>query len=174
MGYHLLMRRALTILVLLLGAGCAAMPVGHGEAELDFSPAYEAVEGPFLGSARFIDERTGTDWVSFSEIGGTEGWGVGFAPCSAGSVKCLQSEGWPPLLSSLPSHDFLGGSFTYAAVDVDRRSNTCSEITATAGTRQTTSIVCPVVGLVEFQYRREGRLVEKYILKGMTGLFGSR
>jgi len=168
------MRRALTILMLLLGAGCALKPVGHAETELDFSPAYEAVEGPFLGMALFIDERSGTDWISFSEVGGTEGWGGGFAQCSAGTVKCLQSEVWPPLLSSLPPHDFLGGSFTFAAVDVDRRSSTCSEITTTAGTLQTISIVCPVVGLVEFQYRREGRLVEKYILKGMTGLFGSR
>lgn len=169
-----MMRRALAILVLLLGAGCTPKPSGLVETELDFSAAYEAVEGPFLGMALFVDEKTGTDWISFSEIGGTEGWGGGFAQCSAGTVKCLQSEAWPPLLSVLPPHDFLGGSFTYAAVDVDRRSNTCSEITATAGTRQTISIVCPVVGLVEFQYRREGRLVERYILKGMTGLFGSR
>lgn len=168
------MRKALTILLLLLGAGCSPKAVGLPEAEFDFSPAYEAVGGPFLGMALFIDEKTGTSWISFSEIGGSEGFGDGFAPCSGGTVKCLQSEAWPPLLSSLPPRDFLGGAFTYAAVDVGRRSNTCSEITATAGTRQTISIVCPVVGLVEFQYRREGRMVEKYILKGMTGLFGSR
>ncbi|GEM_PF-5296819 len=174
------------ILALLTAVGGCSQPVreadsqsGQGVSALNYSVAYEATEGGFKGVSMFVDPASGQTWASFRDDRDApqkEGPGDPLSPCSQGSIGCFQTTGGQPLLSALPPADFLGGAFHYSAGPRQYWSMPCNEISAVSDRGTTTSIVCPVVGLVEFSFVVSGSdsPLERYQLKSMNGLFAQR
>ncbi len=172
------MRIASLAMILMGTACCTTVPsrpeIDRGAPRYDI--AYEAVEGGFMGMGMFIDGSSGETWIAFRddrEKIESEGYGEPLAACGQGRVGCFKEELRPPLLSALPPPDFLDGAFTYASRPRRFWAVPCTEISATAGVATTTSVVCPVLGLVEFSYAN-GTAVDRYQLKSWVGLFSQR
>lgn len=144
-----------------------------------FDVAYQVTEGDFRGMYLFVDPRLGITWSEYRDD--REAVAKGFSGddltlCSRGSIGCYRTRGGQPLLSSLPPPDFLNGEFRYAARPVTYWSWSCNEIRATSERGITTSVVCPIVGLVEFSIPTtgDGSSVERYELRSFKGLFADR
>lgn len=144
-----------------------------------YDVAYQVTEGDFRGMYLFADPRLGATWSEYRDD--REAVAKGFSgddltPCSRGSIGCYRTRGGHPLLSSLPPPDFLNGEFRYSARPVTYWSWPCNEIRATSEGGITTSVVCPVVGLVEFSIRTTGdpKSVDRFELRSFAGLFAER
>lgn len=174
---------------LMTAAGGCYQPSQEADAQLDhgvtsfdftaFSAAYEATEGGFKGMSMFVDPASGETWVAFRDERDAlskEGFGDPLSPCNQGSISCFRTTGGQPLLSALPPPDFLGGAFRYSAQPRQFWTMSCNEISAVSDRGTTTSVVCPVVGLVEFSFVVTGSEspLERYELKSMNGLFAER
>ena len=151
----------------------------QGVAGSDFSVAYEATEGGFKGMSMFIDPSSGETWVAFRyerDALQKEGFGDPLSLCNQGSISCFRTTAGQPLLSALPPPDFLSGAFRYSVQPRQFWSMRCNEISAVSDRGTTTSVVCPVVGLVEFSFAFTGSdsPIERYQLKSMNGLFAQR
>lgn len=173
--------RVVVFAAIVLGAtGCSNEPPRPQPVppKLHYDIAYEATTGGFKGMSLYIDESLGETWVAFRderEALQKEGFGDPLVPCGQGALGCLKPEGRPPLLSALPPTGFLGGAFRYSARPVTKWAMPCTEITASSERAKTVSIVCEVVGLVQFTYVTGGNPpVEQYELKSWNGLFSHR
>lgn len=172
--------RIVGLVTILLGTvGCTqAQPQPEPRrTSLTYDIAYEAMEGRLKGLALFIDQASGDTWVAFRderEAVSKEGPGSPLVACREGAIGCFKEEQRPPLLSTLPPADFLNGAFRYTARPASFWAMTCTEIEASSQEATTTSIVCPVVGLVQFAYAVNGNPTERYQLKSWAGLFAQR
>jgi hypothetical protein len=179
------MRQALFIVSLTLLASCSepspdpdpASPSARNA--VSFDVAYQVTEGVFQGMYLFVDPRSGETWPEYRderEAVAKGGFGDPLTPCSRGSIRCYQTRGGQPLLSSLPPPDFLNGEFRYATRPRTYWSWPCTEISATSKRGATTSVVCPVVGLVEFSVAatNDSRQVQRFQLRSFNGLFAQR
>lgn len=144
-----------------------------------YDVAYQVTEGDFRGMYLFVDPRVGATWSEYRDD--REAVAKGFSgddltPCSRGSIGCYRTRGGQPLLSSLPPTDFLNSRFRYSARPVTYWSWPCNEITATSDRGITTSVVCPVMGLVEFSTPTTGDAssVDRFELRSFNGLFAER
>ena len=127
----------------------------------------------------FVDPTSGETRVEYRdgrEAIAKDGFGDPLLPCSRGSIGCYRTWGGRPLLSSLPPPDFLNGEFRYSVRPKTYWSRPCSEIRATSEQGTTTSVVCPIVGLVEFSIPVTGgpAPVERFELRSFNGLFAQR
>ena len=127
----------------------------------------------------FVDPTSGEVWNEFRDDRDAQakgGFGEPLVPCSKGAIGCYRAEGGRPLLSSAPTPDFLDGEFRYSARPRTYWSWDCTEIAAISEQGTTTSVVCPVVGLVEFSISSPGgpAPVERYQLRSFNGLFAQR
>jgi len=179
------MRLFVSIAMAFVVWGCSQRPQEgdaapeQGDSRPIFSVAYEATEGGFSGMSMFVDPASGEVWSAFRDDRdelAKDGPGDPLTPCGQGSVGCFQTTGGQPLLSALPPADFLSGAFRYSAQPRQYWSMPCNEISAVSDRGTTTSVVCPVVGLVEFSFVVSGSdsPLERYQLKSMNGLFAGR
>lgn len=88
----------------------------------------------------------------------------------------LPNAGWTAITFITATTRLLKGEFRYAARPVTYWSWSCNEIRATSERGTTTSVVCPVVGLVEFSIPTtgDGSSVERFELRSFKGLFADR
>jgi len=179
------MRNTLIILFLVALASCSEpspapdFEPAPSRIAASFDVAYQVTEGGFLGMYLFADPRLGETWSEYRddrEAIAKGGFGDPLTPCSRGSISCYRTWGGQPLLSSLPPPDFLNGEFRYSARPRTYWTWSCNEISATSERGTTTSVVCPVVGLVEFSIPTTGgpSSVERFELRSFNGLFAQR
>jgi hypothetical protein len=174
------MRIAGIVTILLGTANCTSPPpqVQPEQAELSYDIAYESVEGGFKGMALFIDPTEGVTWAAFRDerdAVSKEGPGETLFECGNGVIGCFKEAQLPPLLSALPPAGFLDGAYQYTARPIRFWASSCTEIAASSERATTTSVVCPVVGLVQFSYSVDGNdEAERYQLKSLNGLFARR
>lgn len=144
-----------------------------------YDVAYQVTEGQFKGIYLFVDPGSGVTWSEYRddrEAVAKGFFGDDLTPCTRGLIGCYKTRGGQPLLSSLPPPDFLNGEFRYSARPVTYWSWPCDEIRATSDRGITTSVVCPVVGLVEFSIPKTGDAssVDRFELRSFNGLFAER
>jgi hypothetical protein len=178
------MRIALIALILVAQASCS-----HPEAPDDgatparakpsYDVAYQVTEGGFKGMYLFVDPTTGETWGEYRDDRDAvekAGFGDPLAPCGRGSIDCYRAWGGRPLLSALPPPDFLNGEYSYSSRPTTFWTMACEEIRATSDEGATTSIVCPVVGLVAFSMSASGARgpAERFELRSFNGLFAQR
>ncbi|MET4682750.1 hypothetical protein [Brevundimonas faecalis] len=179
------MRNALITVFLVALASCSEpspapdIEPASGRTDASFDVAYQVTEGGFQGMYLFADPKTGETWSEYRddrEAVAKGGFGEPLTPCSRGSIRCYRMRSGQPLLSSLPPPDFLNGEFRYSSRPMTYWTWPCTEISAVSERGATTSVVCPVVGLVAFSIAATGGpgSVERFELRSFNGLFAQR
>lgn len=174
------MRSALIALILVALASCSqpSRAPERRQPEPGFNVAYQATEGGLQGVYLFVDPGSGDTWSEYRddrEALAKGGFGDSLLPCSQGSIGCFRAWG-QPLLSALPPPDFLNGEYRYSVRPRTYWAMPCSEISAASDRGTTSSVVCPVMGLVEFAVSTTGgpSPVERFQLRSFNGLFAQR
>lgn len=175
------MQRLVALSVSLVLSGCSGNePVASNEdrppPDPKFDVAYQQVQGSSPGVMLFFDEPTALAlWEFRDERDAVQKVSSeSLIVCHATGGRCLIDQGRPPILSDVPANLTLGGQFRYTETPVRKWASNCRAISASADSQTTTSVNCPLFGVVEIMYSGPTGAVERYELKSYRGLFARR